>query len=36
VAIYGIGVPWLAFTYYGGDLNQGIQNGLMPYSCGTR
>jgi biotin transport system substrate-specific component len=30
-AIYAIGVPWLAYTYYNGDLNQGVQNGLMPY-----
>lgn len=30
-AIYGIGVPWLAVTYYGGDLQQGITNGLLPF-----
>jgi len=31
VAIYAIGVPWLAVSYYGGDLRQGIDNGLTPF-----
>lgn len=31
VAIYAVGVPWLAVTYYGGDLVQGYTNGLLPY-----
>lgn len=31
VAIYAIGVPWLAYTYFNGDLGQGIEHGLMPY-----
>ncbi|MEO8272491.1 MAG: biotin transporter BioY [Chloroflexota bacterium] len=31
VAIYAIGVPWLAYAYFDGDLNQGVQNGLLPY-----
>ena len=31
LAIYAIGVPWLAYTYLGGDLAQGIQVGLVPY-----
>jgi len=30
-AIYAIGVPWLAYTYFGGDLYQGYTNGLLPY-----
>lgn len=30
-AIYAIGVPWLTVTYYGGDLQQGIANGLLPF-----
>jgi biotin transport system substrate-specific component len=30
-AIYAAGVPWLAVTYYGGDLQQGLANGLIPY-----
>ena len=31
VAIYGLGVPWLAYTAYGGDLTQGVANGLVPF-----
>lgn len=31
LAIYAIGVPWLAFTYTGGDLGQAVQVGLVPY-----
>ncbi|MEO5704410.1 MAG: biotin transporter BioY [Candidatus Limnocylindrales bacterium] len=31
VAIYAVGVPWLAYTYFGGDLYQGYLNGLLPY-----
>jgi biotin transport system substrate-specific component len=31
VAIYAIGVPWLAFSYFDGDLYQGYVNGLLPY-----
>ena len=31
VAIYAIGVPWLAYTYLGGDLGQGVTIGLVPY-----
>ena len=30
-AIYLVGVPWLAVTYFGGDLSAGITNGLLPY-----
>jgi biotin transport system substrate-specific component len=30
-AIYAIGVPWLAAVAYGGDLQQGIANGLVPF-----
>lgn len=30
-AIYAIGVPWLAYTYFEGDLGQGIATGLTPY-----
>jgi biotin transport system substrate-specific component len=30
-AIYAIGVPWLAVTYFGGDLYQGYLNGFLPY-----
>ncbi|MBI2781327.1 MAG: biotin transporter BioY [Chloroflexi bacterium] len=30
-AIYLVGVPWLAVTYFGGDLSAGIANGLLPY-----
>jgi biotin transport system substrate-specific component len=31
VAIYAVGVPWLAFAYFEGDLAKGIEFGLMPY-----
>lgn len=31
IAIYAVGVPWLAYTYFNGDLNQGLVNGLVPY-----
>lgn len=30
-AIYAIGVPWLAYSYFEGDLGQGIASGLVPY-----
>ena len=30
-AIYLVGVPWLAVTYYSGDLSAGITHGLLPY-----
>lgn len=30
-AIYGLGVPWLAVTAYGGDLQHGIATGLVPF-----
>jgi biotin transport system substrate-specific component len=29
--IYAIGVPWLAYSYLGGDLGQAVQVGLVPY-----
>ena len=31
VAIYAIGVPWLAATYEGGNLGAAINDGLLPY-----
>lgn len=31
VAIYLIGVPWLAYTYLEGDLGRAAQVGLVPY-----
>lgn len=31
LAIYAVGVPWLAVTYFNGDLYQGYVNGLLPY-----
>ena len=31
VAIYIVGVPWLAFTAFGGDLSEGVAKGLVPY-----
>ena len=31
IAIYAIGVPWLALSYFDGDLYQGYVNGLLPY-----
>jgi biotin transport system substrate-specific component len=30
-AIYGVGVPWLAVSYYGGDFTLAIANGLTPF-----
>ena len=30
-AIYAIGVPWLAVSYYGGDLGAAIATGLLPF-----
>jgi biotin transport system substrate-specific component len=30
-AIYAIGVPWLAATYYKGDLGLAFANGLTPF-----
>jgi biotin transport system substrate-specific component len=31
LAIYAIGVPWLAVVAYGGDLQQGIEKGFLPF-----
>jgi biotin transport system substrate-specific component len=31
LAIYAIGVPWLAFRAFGGDLGQAISVGLVPF-----
>ncbi len=31
VAIYAVGVPWLAFAFYSGDLTQGFAKGLVPF-----
>ena len=31
VAIYAIGVPWLAVVAFGGDLQLGIEKGLLPF-----
>ena len=31
LAIYAIGVPWLAFVAFGGDLQQGLAKGLLPF-----
>jgi biotin transport system substrate-specific component len=31
VAIYGLGVPWLAYTAFDGDLAQGVATGLVPF-----
>jgi biotin transport system substrate-specific component len=31
VAIYAIGVPWLAAVAYGGDLQRGITQGMLPF-----
>jgi biotin transport system substrate-specific component len=31
VAIYAVGVPWLAVSAYGGDMALGISNGLVPF-----
>jgi biotin transport system substrate-specific component len=30
-AIYGVGVPWLAYVAFGGDLGQAIAAGLTPF-----
>jgi biotin transport system substrate-specific component len=31
VAIYVIGVPWLAFSAFGGDVNKAIAVGFLPF-----
>ena len=31
VAIYAVGVPWLAVVAFGGDLQLGIEKGLLPF-----
>jgi biotin transport system substrate-specific component len=31
VAIYAIGVPWLAVTAFGGDVGMAVANGLVPF-----
>jgi len=31
VTIYVVGVPWLAFSAFGGDLGQAIAKGLVPF-----
>jgi biotin transport system substrate-specific component len=31
VAIYAIGVPWLAVTAFDGDLGEAVSNGLTPF-----
>ncbi|HYN69073.1 MAG TPA: biotin transporter BioY [Candidatus Eisenbacteria bacterium] len=31
VAMYAIAVPWLALTAFGGDLQVGIEKGLLPF-----
>ena len=31
LAIYAIGVPWLAYVAYGGDLNAAYQNGMQTF-----
>jgi biotin transport system substrate-specific component len=31
VAIYAVGVPWLAVVYTGGDLGKAVEIGLVPY-----
>jgi biotin transport system substrate-specific component len=30
-AIYAIGVPWLAFSYFKGDFDAAVANGLTPF-----
>jgi biotin transport system substrate-specific component len=30
-AIYAIGVPWLAFSYFKGDFGAAVANGLTPF-----
>jgi biotin transport system substrate-specific component len=29
--IYAIGVPWLAYRAFGGDLSMGVQEGMLPF-----
>jgi biotin transport system substrate-specific component len=31
LAIYAIGVPWLAYSAFGGDFNKAIATGLVPF-----
>jgi biotin transport system substrate-specific component len=31
VAIYAVGVPWLAISFFGGDIQPAIANGLTPF-----
>ena len=31
LAIYAVGVPWLAVTAYGGDLAKGFENGMRTF-----
>ena len=31
LAIYAIGVPWLAVSAFGGDLQQGVAKGMVPF-----
>jgi biotin transport system substrate-specific component len=31
LVIYAVGVPWLAYSYFGGDLGQAAQAGAVPY-----
>jgi len=31
LAIYAIGVPWLAVVAFGGDLQAGVEKGLLPF-----
>jgi biotin transport system substrate-specific component len=30
-AMYAIAVPWLAVTAFGGDLQLGVEKGLLPF-----
>lgn len=30
-AIYALGVPWLAYVAYDGDLGKGLANGMLPF-----
>jgi biotin transport system substrate-specific component len=34
IAIYALGVPWLAFAYTGGSLSQAVTVGAVPYLLG--
>jgi biotin transport system substrate-specific component len=34
IAIYALGVPWLAMAYAGGSLGQAVAVGLVPYLLG--